>query len=414
MQSLSFKLFILVWLLSFGSVTRAYVPRQQDGITLTKEEAENIKNGNYLGLSRNMSLKPELEHYLYTITDFNGLSVESIDQLARILNSRPDLKATLQNCYRPQRIVSLIDQIQGLTIDDVAKYRELNPHQATVIDDVVALSIDSVASDILFEEYLYLRSRNLISNISEAKNAYQGGKAEYIASIRKSVDEYLDYEAKIFNAVFYLESLKAWERMNVAFKEIAKAYSDYEAPKSLDKMKAGFEQLVNSYDSKKNVSIIAAKMEKFQNQCSVNREEILNSFLLSGDMMPQSKEIKLKATSPHKFSYQASTGAFSDFYSYKASLEKKNATVGLAGNVVGLFTGFLGSMAVNAVSGAYKSSNIKDIAKKDFDTRKIYILDAYNKSCANLSEQMNKLEKSLRAQYDQNIKKLRNDISNIK
>lgn len=414
MQSLSFKLFILAWLLSFGSVTMAYVPRQQDAITLNKEEAENIKNGNYLGLSRNMSLNPELEHYLYTITDFNGLSLESINQLARILNSRPDLKATLENFYRPQRMVSLIDQIQSMTIEDIAKYKELNPHQATVIDDVMALSIDSVASDILFEEYLYLRSRNLISNISEAKNAYQGGKAEYIASIRKSVDEYLDYEAKIFNAVFYLESLKAWERMNMAFKEIVKAYSDYEAPKSLDKMKAGFEQLVNSYDSKKNVSIIAAKMEKFQNQCTVNREEILNSFLLSGEMMPQSKGIKLKATSPYKFSYQASTDTFSDFYSYKASLEKKNATVGLAGNVVGLFIGFLGSMAVNAASGAYKSSNIKDIAKKDFDTRKIYILDAYNKSCANLSEQMNKLEKSLRTQYNQNIKKLRNDISNIK
>ena len=155
-------------------------------------------------------------------------------------------------------------------------------------------------------------------------------------------------------------------------------------------------------------------MEKFQNQCTVNREEILNSFLLSGEMMPQSKGIKLKATSPYKFSYQASTDTFSDFYSYKASLEKKNATVGLAGNVVGLFNGFLSSMAVNAASGAYKSSNIKDIAKKDFDTRKIYILDAYNKSCANLSEQMNKLEKSLRTQYNQNIKKLRNDISNIK
>lgn len=414
MQYNSFKIFILAWLLGLGSSAMAYVPRQHDTITLNKEEAENIKNGDFLGLSRNIALKPELEQYLYTVTNFNELSIESIDELSSMLYSRSDLKATLENYYRPLRKVSLIGQIQGLTVDDLADYKTRNPHQTYLIEEVLALSIDSVASDILFEEYLYLRSRNLISNISKAKNAYQGGKMEYIASIRKSIDEYLDYESKIFNAVFYLESLKAWERMNVAFKEIVKTYSDYEAPKNLNKMKAGFEKLVNSYDSKKNVSIIATKMERFRNQCLVNREEILKSFLLAGDMMPKSKEIKFKTYSPYKFSYQASTGGFNDFYSYKASLEKKNATAGLAGNVIGLFTGFLGSMAVNAVSGAYKSSNIQDIAKKDFDTRKMYIMDAYNKSCANLSDQLNKLEKSLRTQYNQNIKKLRNDISTIK
>lgn len=408
------KLFTFALLLLQAGIIMAYVPREFNEPLLSQEETNNINNKNIIGISKIVASRPELEHYLYSIIDFNSMSLESIDNVAKKLSLNQDLSNTLQNYYRPKSIVAIVEKLENLNLKDLGSYRKYNPQYLAVVDELLSLAIDSISSDIYFEEYLYLKNCKLLGDSKKDKDAYQSGKSEYIASINHSIDEYLDYESSLFNAVFYLESIKAYGRLNAVFEEMVKTYSQYEAPKDADKMKIGFEKLINSYDSQKNVTIVEQKMEKFLNQCNVNRQTILESFFLLDDMAPNSQELNLKMTSPQKFNYRASASGFNEFYSYKSSLDKKNATVGLASSVISLFTGFLGSMVVDAASGAYKSSNIKDIANKDYNTRKIYIQDAYNKSCSNLNDQLTKLENNLRNQYNHNKKNLKNDLSSFK
>lgn len=401
--------FVVIYILFDVNIAKAFVPRQKSEPVHNKTEVSNILSNEYRGMFMDKATNPNIGPFLYTNVDFNALPIETIDEITHSIPVGNELSTTLQNYYRPKKVSALIDQVERLNLKELRELKSNNLQLAPIIEEVLSYSVDSISSQILFEEYLFLRENGLLSSEPIKEDEYQLGKEEYLMAMKISVDQYLDYESKLFNAVLYLESIKAFERLNATFREIVNVYSEYEAPNSSDNMKTGFEKLINSYDSKQNIAIVREKMEDFLNQCNINRQNILRSYFI--DNVPNAPKFSLTDNSFRKFKYVASPSDFNEFYNYKISKEKRNTTAGVISSVVGLFTGFIGGLVVDTASGAYKSSNISDIANKDYETRRMYIIDAYNQCLDDLSVQINKLEKNLRTQYNQNKKSFSNDLS---
>ena len=406
--------FIIFFLINFilidVNIVQAFVPRQKNEPVYRQTEASNILSNKYKELIIDKVTNQNFGPFIYTNIDFNNLPIDLIDEIINKTSAENAISITLNKYYRPRKVSDLIGKIEKLNAKELSDLKSNNPQLSSVIEDVLSYSIDSVSTRVLFEEYLFLKENDLLSPTPIKNEEYQIGKKEYLRSMQSSIKKYLEYESKIFNAVLYIETIKAFERLNRYFMDIVEIYSEYEAPNSREDMKVGFEKLINSYDSKKNLVIVKNKMDEFLNQCNINRQNILESYFF--DDISYVPQFSINENFFRKFNYTANPYYFDEFYNYKLSKERKNATAGIASSVVGLFTNFLGGMVVDAVSGTYKSSNISDIANKDYETRKNYIIDAYYRCLDDLSNQINKLEKNLRAQYNQNKKSFTNELSN--
>lgn len=398
-----------IFILIDVTLAHAFVPRQKSEQVHSITEVYNILSNDYKGLYRDKAMNPDIGPFVYTNVNFNDLSIESIEELTHSAPNGNELSTTLQNFYRPRKVSTLIEQIESLNLKELQEFKSHNVLLSPIIEDVLSYSIDSISPQILFEEYLFLKENDLLTSSSITGDEFQLGKEEYLNDMKNSVAKYLEYESKLFNAILYLESIKAFERLNDTFREIVNVYSEYEAPNSCDNMIVGFEKLINSYDSQENLHIVKNKMDEFLNQCNINRQKILKSFFIYD--LPYAPEFSIDYNAFMKFNYSAIPYAFYEFYDFKRSKDNDNAKAGIVSSVVGLFTGFIGGLVVDAASGAYKSSNISDIANKDWETRRMYVIDAYNQCLNDLSSQINKLEQNLRAQYNQNKKSFSNGLT---